>query len=226
MKLLAIGAHPDDLEIYMFGTLAAACANGDEVQLVVVTDGAGGGTAPPEQLRTQRRTEAITAAAALGVEPLFLNYPDGALVADSDLIAELKLLIRDSEADLVLTHAPNDYHADHRALSDAIRIASNFAAPVIWADTMMGTGFVPTHLVDITAHFDAKCAAIRAHGSQDPERFVAMAERLNGFRSSQANAPNGYAEAWRFEPSYPFADIRGLLPPAPPVRPIADRRKS
>jgi len=53
-----------------------------------------------------------------------------------------------------------------------------------------------------------------------------MAERLNGFRSSQANAPNGYAEAWRFEPSYPFADIRGLLPPAPPVRPIADRRKS
>ena len=226
MKLLASGAHPDDLEIYMFGTLAAACANGDEVQLVVVTDGAGGGTAPPEYMRTQRRAEAITAAAGLGVEPLFLDYPDGALVADADLIAELKLLIRQSEADLVLTHAPNDYHADHRALSDAIRIASNFAAPVIWADTMMGTGFVPTHLVDITAHFDAKCAAIRAHGSQDPERFVAMAERLNGFRSSQANAPNGYAEAWRFEPSYPFADIRGLLPPAPPVRPIADRRKS
>lgn len=226
MKLLAIAAHPDDLEIYMFGTLAAARANGDEVRLVVVTDGAGGGTAPPEQLRTQRRAEAIAAAAGLGVEPLFLNYPDGALVAGADLIAELKLLIRDSEADLVLTHAPNDYHADHRALSDAVRIAANFAAPVIWADTLMGTGFVPTHLVDITAHFDDKCAAIRAHGSQDPERFVTMVERLNGFRSWQANAPSGYAEAWRFEPSYPFADIRSLMPPAPPVRPVTDRRNS
>lgn len=225
MKLLAIGAHPDDLEIYMFGTLAAARARGDELQLVVVTDGAGGGTAAPEDLRRRRREEAIEAAAGLGVKPNFLDYPDGALVPDAGLIAELKQLISGSEADLVLTHAPNDYHADHRALSDAVRIAANFAAPVVWADTLMGTGFVPTHLVDISSHFDAKCAAIRAHASQDPERFVAMAERLNGFRSAQANAPTGYAEAFRFEPSYPFMDIRDLLPPPPPVRPVSDRRR-
>lgn len=226
MKLLAIGAHPDDLEIYMFGTLAAARARGNELQLVVVTDGAGGGKGTPEELRRGRREEAIAAARGLGVEPLFLDYPDGALVADARLICELKQLIVDSEADLVLTHAPNDYHADHRALSDAVRIAANFSAPVVWADTLMGTGFVPTHLVDISSHFDAKCVAIRAHASQDPERFVAMAERLNGFRSAQANAPSGYAEAFRFEPSYPFMDIRDLLPPPPPVRPVSDRRRS
>ncbi|RYE83506.1 MAG: PIG-L family deacetylase, partial [Hyphomicrobiales bacterium] len=43
MKLLAIGAHPDDIEIYMFGTLAAARARGDEVLLAIATDGAAGG---------------------------------------------------------------------------------------------------------------------------------------------------------------------------------------
>jgi len=209
----------------MFGTLAAARARGDDVQLVVVTDGAGGGTAAPEELRRKRRAEAIAAAAGLAVEPQFLDYPDGALVADAALIGDLKRLIREDDADLVLTHAPNDYHADHRALSDAVRIAANFAAPVLWADTLMGTGFLPTHLVDITAHAEAKCIAIRAHASQDPERFVEMAMRLNGFRSAQANAPKGFAEAFRFEPSYPFVDIRELLPRPPPIRPVTDRRK-
>ncbi len=51
-----------------------------------------------------------------------------------------------------------------------------------------------------------------------------MAERLNGFRAAQANG-TGYAEAFRFEPSYPFMDIRALLPDAPEVRPVGDRRR-
>ena len=225
MKLLAIGAHPDDLEIYMFGTLAAAMARGDAVQLVVVTDGAGGGTLPPDELRRIRKVEAQKAASVIGADVTFLDFPDGALVADRTLIEALRQLIASAEADLILTHAPNDYHADHRALSDAVRIAANFAAPVLWADTFMGAGFMPTHVVDISAHFETKCTAIRAHASQDPERFVASAKQLNGFRAAQANAPGGFAEAWRFEPSYPFVDIRDLLPAAPPVRPVHNRRR-
>lgn len=226
MKLLAIGAHPDDIEIYMYGTLAAARARGDELVLAIATDGAAGGRFDPAELRRRRKEEATAAASGLGVVPAFLDFPDGALLPDAALVAVLKALIRDSNADLVITHAPNDYHGDHRALSDAVRIAANFAAPVAWVDTMMGVGFVPTHLVDISAHFAAKASAIRAHASQDPERFVAMADRLNGFRSAQANAPDGHAEAFRFEPSYPFTDIRDLLPPPPPVRPVGDRRRA
>ncbi len=225
MKLLAIGAHPDDIEIYMFGTLAAAKARGDEVMLAIATDGAAGGKLDPAELRRLRKEEATAAAGGLGAVPTFMGFPDGALVADAALIAALKALIGDSDADLVITHAPNDYHCDHRGLSDAVRIAANFAAPVAWVDTMMGTGFMPTHLVDTTAHVAAKAAAIRAHTSQDPERFVAMAEKLAGFRAAQANHPTGYAEAFRFEPSYPFMDIRDLLPPAPAVRPVGDRRR-
>jgi LmbE family N-acetylglucosaminyl deacetylase len=225
MKIVAIGAHPDDIEIYMFGTLAAAHAQGTELAFAVATDGAAGGKLAPAVLRKTRHREATTAAAMLGVTPIFLNFPDGRLVADAPLIDALRTLIKDHKPDLTLTHAPNDYHGDHRALSQAVRIASDFVAPVAYADTMMGVGFVPTHYVDITAHFAIKSNAIMAHASQQPERFAAMMVRHNGFRAAQANAPEDcYAEAFRFEPIYPFVDIRALLPAPPELRSVVDRR--
>jgi N-acetylglucosamine malate deacetylase 1 len=224
MRILALGAHPDDIEIYMFGTLSAARAQGAELALAIATDGARGGMGDGKALALTRAAEARAAAALLGVEPRFLAFPDGALVADASLVDALRMLLAWTRPDLIITHAPNDYHGDHRALSEAVRLAAGFSAPVLFADTMGGTGFVPTHYVDVTGHFPLKAQAIRAHASQDPERFLARAESLNAFRAGQCNAPAGsYAEAFRFEPVFPFADIRDLLPPAPPVRPVAAR---
>lgn len=225
MKLLAIGAHPDDIEIYMFGLLAAAQARGDELAFAIATDGAAGGGMDPAELRRVRRKEATDAAAVLNVTPHFLDFPDGALVADAALIGALRDLVKALTPDLIVTHAPNDYHGDHRAVSDAVRIAANFTAPVLWADTMLGTGFVPTHYVEITPYFELKARAARAHVSQKPERLVEMAAQLGALRAAQTNAtPGSYAEAYRFEPTFPFADIRELLPPAPPLRPVGSGR--
>lgn len=225
MKVLALGAHPDDIEISMFGALAAWRASGAELVLAVATDGAKGGAGDPAALSTTRRGEARAAAALLGVEPIFLDFPDGALVPNAALVGALKRLAADSAPDIVVTHAPNDYHGDHRALSDAVRLAASFAAPVVHADNLGGVGSEPVFYVDVTAHFPLKARAIRCHASQDPERFVAAAAMLNGLRAGQCNAPEGsYAEAYGFTPTYPFADIRALLPPAPPVRPVRDRR--
>jgi LmbE family N-acetylglucosaminyl deacetylase len=135
-------------------------------------------------------------------------------------------VIRAIDPDLVVTHAANDYHADHRALSAAVSQAVNFAAPVLWMDTLNGTGFLPTHYVDVTAQFPAKCAAIRCHESQDPERFVLSATRQAAFRAGECNGgPQARAEAFRFEPRFPFADIRALIPKAPAVCPIVARDK-
>lgn len=223
MRILAIGAHPDDLEIYAFGTLAAWRAMGADLVLAVATDGARGGSLAPEVLRATRAKETVMALAPLGVAPRFLGFADGSLRADplaealADLIAGLRL-------DLVLTHAPNDYHADHRALSAAVLQAAGFTVPVLFMDTMNGTGFVPTHWVDVSGHWTAKETAILAHKSQDPARFVAMANRQAAFRAGECNAlPDARAEAFRFEPRFPFADIRALLPPAPPLRPVGRR---
>jgi hypothetical protein len=100
-----------------------------------------------------------------------------------------------------------------------------FAAPLLFMDTLNGTGFMPTHWVDVTSQFDAKCTAIRCHASQDPERFVVGATRQAAYRAGECNGgPEARAEAFRFEPRFPFADIRALLPPAPPVTPVLERR--
>ena len=225
MNILALGAHPDDIEIYMFGALAAWQAMGAQLAYGIATDGSKGGTMPPAELASLRKAEATAAAAVLDVEPHFLGFTDGELIAGAELVAALKRLIAGTVPDLIVTHAPNDYHGDHRALSDAVRIASSFQAPVLWADTLHGVGFAPTHYIETTAYIGRKGEAIRAHVSQEPERFVAKSRELAAFRAAQANAPEGtFAEAYRFEPSFPFVDIRALLPPAPKVRPVGDRR--
>lgn len=222
MKLLAIGAHPDDLEIFGWGALSAWADAGAELHLATATDGARGGTGP--DLAQRRKAESRAAADMLRVEPRFLDFPDGSLLPDRALDAALGALFDDIRPDLLLTHAPNDYHPDHRALAVAAQARAGFDLPVVFFDTLNGTGFTPTHWIDTTAHHPAKRAAIRCHASQAPERFVAMADRWNAFRAGQANGPSGsYAEAIRFEPRFPFADIRALLPPAPPLRPVLPR---
>ncbi|MFN3846186.1 MAG: PIG-L deacetylase family protein, partial [Paracoccaceae bacterium] len=127
MHILAIGAHPDDLEIFTYGTLAAWASMGAALTLCMATDGAKGGTLPPDDLRRLRATETGTALAPLGFgAPLGLGFPDGNLRADAALEHALTDLIAQTMPDLVLTHAPNDYHADHRALSLAAAQATGF----------------------------------------------------------------------------------------------------
>jgi LmbE family N-acetylglucosaminyl deacetylase len=224
MRILAIGAHPDDLEIFTWATLCAWAEMGADLVLAIATDGAAGGQARPTELAPRRAAEARAAAKTLGLEPVLLGLPDGGLTTEPRLAPRLSELIRDTAPDLLLSHAPNDYHADHRALSAAASQACGFAVPYLQMDTMNGTGFTPTHWVDATRHWPAKCAAIRAHASQEPERFVAAATRQAAFRAGEANGPpDARAEAFRFEPRFPFADIRALLPPAPKVAPVGKR---
>lgn len=227
MRILAVGAHPDDLEIYAWGSLSAWAAMGAELVLAIATDGAAGGRAVPAQLAQRRAAEATAAAAALASTPVFLDFADGGLSTEHRLVPRLVALIDEVAPDLLISHAPNDYHADHRALSIAASQACGFSVPFLEMDTMGGTGFAPNIWVDVTQHWTAKSAAIRCHESQDPERFVIAADRQAAFRAGQANAPqHSRAEAFRFEPRFPFADIRALLPAAPPLRPVGHRGKS
>lgn len=224
-RILALGAHPDDIEIFMGGALLAWRRQGARLVSVIATDGARGGTGDPAELARQRAGEAKAAANLLGAKLHMLGFADGDLMADAALIAAIGRTIAATAPDLVVTHSPNDYHADHRALAAAARQATGFGVPLLYCDSLMGTGFVPTHYVDITASMPDKCLAIRCHQSQEPERFVALAHRQNGYRAGQCGQPEGScAEAYRFEAIYPFGDIRDLLPPAPPLRPVPSRQ--
>ena len=221
MRILAIGAHPDDLEIFCYGLLAAFKARGDQLDLAVATDGAAGTVAGADNSLAERRAEETkTALVRLGV-PELLGLPDGALATAArgrEVIAEH---IRCVAPDLIVTHDPADYHTDHRTLSSWVTELAGFSCPVLYADTLMGVGFQPQFFVDITTWQAHKQAAILAHESQVPERFANGAALLNRFRAAQCNAPDGhYAEAYRTLARFPFADIRGLLPAPPPYRPF------
>lgn len=220
-RILTVVAHPDDAELSCWGSLLAWQAMGATLSLVITSSGEQGARrqAAGTALAQQREAEAKRSALSLGVTPHFLRQADGALQSDAALRAMLEDVVGQFRPDLIATHAPNDYHSDHRAVSQAVRMAASFKAPVLWFDTLAGTGFEPTAYVDITAHMGTKEAAMRQHASQDPERFVLAIRQQNAWRARQCNMPEaGYAEAWRFEPCYPFSDIRALLPPAPALR--------
>lgn len=216
-------AHPDDAEIYLGGTILAWRQMGARVHIIIATDGAKGGQLPPADLARRRADEARAGADVLGASLTLAGHGDGGLSSNTVLVAHLRSILIDLAPDLVVTHAENDYHADHRALASAIRAAASFSMPVAFCDTMMGTGFVPTHYVDTSRFADAKSAAILCHVSQDPDRFVVSTALQSRFRSAQCGQPEGHAEALRFEPTYPFADIRNLLPPAPGLKPVRSR---
>ena len=220
MKILAIGAHPDDIEIFVYGTLAACAARGDEVRIAVATDGAAGGSGPAAELAQRRANETTKGLAKLG-RPNFLGFPDGQLASQPDAGKVIADLVSDFHPDAVITHAPEDYHPDHRALSRLVEDAAGFICPLFFADTLMGVGFVPEFYVDITSYHAEKQAAIMAHDSQHPKRLAAAAALQNRFRAGQCNAPDGhYAETFRAFRRFPFADAGAILPAPPPRRPF------
>jgi len=220
MKILAIGAHPDDIEIFVYGTLAACAARGDEIKIAVATDGAAGGSGPANKLAQKRASETTKGLAKLG-RPHLLGFPDGGLASQPDARKIIANLVSDFHPDAVITHAPEDYHPDHRALSRFVEDATGFICPLFFADTLMGISFTPELYVDITSHHIDKQAAIMAHDSQFPERFADCAALQNRFRAAQCNAPDGhYAEAFRVFRRFPFADAGSILPAAPPRRPF------
>ena len=123
--------------------------------------------------------------------------------------------------DLIITHAQNDYHTDHRSLSLLTTSAVSHYIPILFCDTLMGVNFFPNYYVDITDHYESKKEAVLKHKTQNPQRFLDLFKLMNSYRAAQCNAPKGkYAEAYCFTPSFPFIDIKGILPPSFKLRPF------
>ena len=121
LKILIIGAHPDDCEIKAGGVTAMYRAAGHHVKFVSVTNGeAGHQRLQPAELAATRKAEAQAVARLMGIEYEVLGNRDGRLLATLEPRFELIALIRRYQPDLILTHRPNDYHPDHRATSTLV----------------------------------------------------------------------------------------------------------
>ena len=154
MHIALIMAHPDDADIYCGGSIAAWRSMGATVTILIATDGSKGGDFDPEELAQLRSKEATAAAKVLDVNLIQLNFPDGELSQSEEFASRLTTEILCLQPNLLVAHAPNDYHADHRAVSAGALIAASFRAPVLWVDPMMGNDFLPNYYVDITPFQD------------------------------------------------------------------------
>jgi LmbE family N-acetylglucosaminyl deacetylase len=125
LRLLIIGAHPDDADYAAGGTAALYRAAGHTVAMVSLTNGDAGHhqSAGPE-LAERRRAEAAASGAIIGATyDVFPNH-DGELLPTLENRGQVIRLLRTFRPDLVLTHRPNDYHPDHRYASQLVQDAA------------------------------------------------------------------------------------------------------
>lgn len=125
LRLLIIGAHPDDADYHAGGLAALYRAAGHEVRMVSLTNGdAGHHLHPGAELAQRRRREAAAAGAVIGATYEVWPNHDGELQPTLENRRRVIRLIRTFEPDLVLTHRPNDYHPDHRYTSQLVQDAA------------------------------------------------------------------------------------------------------
>ncbi len=208
-SVLAIGAHPDDVELGCGATLLAHAAAGDTVTMLVMTGGENG-PGDPEQVGG-RALEQEAAARSLGARLVWGGLHDCLLTADAATVALVERVLEETGADVVYVHAPDDSHQDHRAVASATQGAARRLSRVLHYQSPSTLSFTPTVYVDVTAHLTGKLHALGAHASQvelsamvEPDAVVASARHWG------AQARIGYAEA--------FAPTRMVMDLAPVPR--------
>lgn len=176
LDLLAVGAHPDDVEISCGGTLALAVTQGISVGILDLTRGELSTNGTPEE----RAREAEAAATVLGMNGRWnAALPDGAVsAADEAQTAEVVAWIRRLRPTVLLTHFPEDRHPDHVAASRLLDRAWYLAGlrryhpevdpfrPASRYHFASRIGFEPSFVVDVTEVWETKCRAILAHATQ------------------------------------------------------------
>lgn len=233
MRVLAVGAHPDDIEILCAGTLAKFAAQGHEVIMCYVTNGnMGHMLIPPDELAEIRKQEAMNSAAVIGAEMIWMNIDDQLVVDDLPTRMKFTEMVRQARPDLVISHYPDDYIMDHRRTSSLVfeatflkgvphlktESASHPGVPPLYQmDTPAGLGFLPTEWVDISEFFETKMKMLSQHQSQvkwlkdhdniDILEFVTTAARYRGIQVGVQ-----YAEGFIRVEQWPRASAQRLLP--------------
>jgi LmbE family N-acetylglucosaminyl deacetylase len=226
-RILAVMAHPDDVDFGAAGTVRQWTQAGIAVTYCLVTNGDAGGFdpgVPRSEIPGIRQAEQRAAGAAVGVSDVrFLGYRDGELTVSHELRRDISRVIRQVRPDRMLIQSPDRNwnriqasHPDHLAAGDAAIQAvypdarNPFAHPTLlldegladWAvpEVWMIASPTPNHWVDITAHFPAKLDALRAHVSQTAH-MDDLEERVSGWmamQAQQAGLPQGrLAEAFQ-----------------------------
>jgi LmbE family N-acetylglucosaminyl deacetylase len=190
-RVLAIHAHPDDIEFQCAGTLALLKQKGCPIVMATMTPGdCGSAELGPDEISAVRRAEAQRAADLLGAEYLCLEFRDLSICVDNDSRRRVTEVIRKARPDIVITAPPVDYMSDHEMTSRLVRDATfNASCPnyltrqwdpapatqkiphLYYVDPIEGMDWygqpiAPDFIIDISATFDLKLKMLACHDSQ------------------------------------------------------------
>jgi LmbE family N-acetylglucosaminyl deacetylase len=214
MNIVCVGAHPDDCECFAGGTAVLWARLGHRVVFVSMTNGEAGHYAMAGgPLAARRAREARMSAERGGVQELVLGYRDGELEATLDARREILRILRRFEADIVLSHRPNDYHPDHRYASilvqdaafmvtvpnvcpEAPRLARNPVFMYMSDVFAKPTPFRPDVAVDVTDVMDAKLDMLDAMESQVYEWLPWLDGQLESVPADAAGRRVWLKESW------------------------------
>ena len=233
LAVLAIGAHPDDIELLCGGTLAIYAKLGARVFMYHATDGSKGGlTKSVAEIAADRVHEAEKAAKVIGATSFGGDFKDGEVETSFANRLVFVDVIRRCKPDIVFTHASNDYHTDHVNVSRMVfeamyqvgiphlqtkHPALDRLPRLISFDTVAGIGFEPQEFVDISSVIDLKKRMMEAHESQvafvrahHGVDFIEMIEVCARYRGFQCNVR--YAEAFAENVGWPRGSASRILP--------------
>jgi LmbE family N-acetylglucosaminyl deacetylase len=183
--ILAIGAHPDDIELGCGGTLCNAARLGKKVIAVFLTKGERSGN---PQDRVNESTEALSLFNIKNVT--FGDFPDTEIPNNRKAIEFLEEFNNKYEPEIVLTHSVNDFHQDHRQVG-WLSLAALRTVPKILAyeSPRVSSSFAPTYFVDISDSISTKWSALKCHLSQCQKRYLTYESMINlaSFRGSQVS---------------------------------------
>jgi len=233
LRVMAVGPHPDDLEVLCGGTLALYAKQGHEVFMYYATDGTKGGLGKPEEvIRAERAEEARKSAETINAVSFGGDFKDGEVIADLESRLIVIDAIRRCRPDVLIAPHPNDYHTDHVNVSKLVFEAIYHAAipgtvtdhpalkvlPILYyMDTVTGIGFAPQEYVDITEVIEVKKDMMRAHASQlefvrkhHGVDFIDLIEVSGRFRGYQCGV--AYAEGFVLGQGWNRVPTSRLLP--------------
>ena len=232
MRILAIGAHPDDVEIACSGTLAKCVKRGDKVIVCHASTGnLGHVVIPPDELKAIRAEEARKAGKTAGIEVIGGMFDDLDIFHNNrDARDKMVDVIRYADPDVIITHNPDDYMPDHTEVSKLVFDASFTATlpnygkgkaaklvSIYYMDTLAGVNFQPTEYVDISAEIDLKIKMLECHKSQlvwmrehDGIDFADMVKTCSRYRGYQCGAE--FAEGFKQCSVYLKGTTKRLLP--------------
>jgi LmbE family N-acetylglucosaminyl deacetylase len=191
--VLAVGAHPDDIELGAGGLLLRLKEEGAKVYGLVLSRGEMG---TPDKDR--RVDEARAGARVLGLDGLWiLDFPDTRLRdCIPDMRDAVEARLAELAIDLVITHSFREIHGDHVAVFEAAKEAARRCSLMCFETVSTPPEFVPNYFADVTAFFDDKLKAVAAHRSQGDKAYMdpELVRGRAAHRGLQVNVP--YAEAF------------------------------